>query len=123
MTTGTLRSGPSIFNNVKFRWNVIRACMNAHFEQSRRRTLGQINNGLASMVPAARSLQATRSAEVTMAADHPEGHQMNMPSSIWIGNSSTIRLPVSVFRRESGVRPSSRGCGLRSQPRARSRAP
>ena len=40
---------------------------------------------------------------------------MYMPSSIWISNSSTMRLPVSVFKSESGVLLSSRGCGRRSK--------
>jgi RNA-directed DNA polymerase len=68
-------------------------------------------------------LQAARSSKVAMTADPPQDHQTNMPSSIWISVSSTMRLPVSVFSKESGGRPSRRGCGLRNHTSARSRLP
>jgi hypothetical protein len=48
--------------------------MNAYFQERRRRTPCQINDGLARIMPSARNLQSARSAEVAMPADPPEDH-------------------------------------------------
>ncbi len=62
--------------------HIVRAGVDADFEQSRGRRFCQINNWMARIVPSSGSSQSTDSAEITMPADSPQNHQTNMPSSI-----------------------------------------